>query len=297
MQPVKTITLLALAFLFCFAPAHARDKAENLPAQSLLFIENKGQITDQNGNLRPDIDAKLQTPGVTVFIGSGQVHYQWTKITELPQSEAPETTTDIIPGFERKPKQPKPIETSIYRMDMILEGANINAPLQWQDADNYYETYYTSQTGENGAIAHTYRKLVYTDIYPGIDWILYVQQNTVKYDFILHPGADPKQIKMRYEGATNLELNNGALTATTPYGSITEDAPYSYNAENNEQVASSFIVQGNTVSFSIKPSKSTIVIDPQLHWATYYGGSSGDFCSSVTSGDSSKIYLGGYGSS
>ncbi len=50
-----------------------------LQQRSLSFEENKGQVSDQHGTSRPDIQYSLSAPGMTVFIGDGQLHYQFYK--------------------------------------------------------------------------------------------------------------------------------------------------------------------------------------------------------------------------
>jgi hypothetical protein len=65
------------------------NTVDYLPVQSLKitakpaplsFIENKGQITDQNHKPRPDIDFRLAAAGgLNIFIGDGAIHYQFSK--------------------------------------------------------------------------------------------------------------------------------------------------------------------------------------------------------------------------
>ena len=60
--------------------AAARSEAAKLSRpNSLAFIENKGQVTDQEHRQRRDIDYKLSTRGMDIFIGSGTLHYQFSK--------------------------------------------------------------------------------------------------------------------------------------------------------------------------------------------------------------------------
>src|ERR1700749_1720741 len=47
--------------------------------KTLAFIKNEGQITDQNGKQRSDIDYKLNAQGLEIFVGRGAIHYQWQK--------------------------------------------------------------------------------------------------------------------------------------------------------------------------------------------------------------------------
>ncbi len=302
MQPVKTILFLIAACCNAFVGT-AKDEvsAKNFRQQSsLLFIENKGQITDQHGIVRSDIDFKLQAPGLTMFIGNGQVHYQWSRSEKQkekvktgevsPNGQSPNTREKLPPFPQMEPDEEHTITTC--RMDVTLIGADRNAQLVAEEQDSYYENHITRATGEKGVVAHTYRKLTYKNIYPNIDWVLYVGTGEVlKYDFVVHPGGNANDIQLRYDGATELKLHNGALTAITTYGSITENAPYTYNAETNQQVASAFVLNGNTLSFRVEnKARATLVIDPQLHWATYYGGAMQDYLYHVTGDDSGYVY-------
>lgn len=302
MQPVKTLYFLVA--LCCYSVS-IFAKNEKLPQHfrqqlSLLFIENKGQITDQRGAVRNDIDFKLQTPELTMFIGNGQLHYQWLRAEKQKEKVK---TKEAIPGAGM-PISPSPFMeqrpeyemVATYRMDVTLVGANRHAQPVAEEPDAYYENYVTKNTGEKGISVHTYRKLTYKNIYPNIDWVLYVGAGEVlKYDFIVHPGGNTKDIQLRYDGATELKLHDGALTAVTPYGSITEQAPYTYMAENNQPVASAFVLEGNTLSFRVEhQSKGTLVIDPQLHWATYYGGTLQDYLYHVSGDDSGYVYTTGH---
>lgn len=51
----------------------------------------------------------------------------------------------------------------------------------------------------------------------------------MKYEFIIHPGADPTQIQLAYQGATQMRLtDSGQLELNTPLGGFTDDAPMAY---------------------------------------------------------------------
>ncbi len=266
MDPLKPhvytiLVLFSFPSLFCTA----KENTVNINGHSpFVFIENKGQVTDQDGQLRLDIDMKLDAGAVTIFLGDGQLHYQWVK-TNSPGRQESEPVTTIFEATENQ-------TTSIYRMDVTLLGANKNATLITEDKTDYYENYYLPCLPD-GITVNTYRKIIYKDIYPNIDWVLYTNSKDVlKYDFIIHPGGNAKDIKIQYDGTTELALNNGVLIASTPYGSITESAPYTYILESKEEIIAQYQLKGNILSFDVATAESTIVIDPQLEWATYYGG-------------------------
>jgi hypothetical protein len=251
----------------------------------LFFIENKGQVTDQNGRARSDIDFKLAAlNGLNLFIGNGQLHYQWIKAR--PHSAQAATT-----GHKSLPLSAH----DLYRMDVQLIGANPDAVLNAELPKAYYDRYYLPSIGSGGAIAHTFQKITYRNVYPHIDWVFYFNSDgKLEHDFIVHPGGKPSDIKLQYSGAAALHLDaDGSLLAITPLGSIHEHVPYAYTAKNKRPVKSSFILQGNILSFSTAPSDETIVIDPVLEWGTYFGGNDVDYISDVVTGNSGRIYTTG----
>ncbi|RYD54810.1 MAG: hypothetical protein EOP56_18335 [Sphingobacteriales bacterium] len=63
-------------------PDHTKTPAQQHSMQQgvpFAFIENKGQITDQHNRERKDIDYKLSVPGMDIYLGAGELHYQWSK--------------------------------------------------------------------------------------------------------------------------------------------------------------------------------------------------------------------------
>ena len=52
----------------------------------------------------------------------------------------------------------------------------------------------------------TYSRIVYRELWPGIDLAYSGNVNELKYEFIVHPGADPGQIRLAYRGATAWRL-------------------------------------------------------------------------------------------
>ncbi len=41
-------------------------------------------------------------------------------------------------------------------------------------------------------------------MFPGFDVVFYGNDRNLEYDFVLRPGADPSQIRLRFEGADAL---------------------------------------------------------------------------------------------
>ncbi len=309
--------LFALVLLFLLHPncTQAQGKA-NLLTRRLCFIENKGQVTDQFGNARNDIQFKLSAgKGLNVFVGNGEMHYQWYKEASSKSSKIDE------PGHDQKNTSSflseKSVEVLMQRMDVKLLGANHNAEIIREEKQIYQEHYYTYPLGDYGAIANSYKKITYKNIYPHIDWILYVgsrfdhkansreiadqvsNEGTVdmggfEYDFVVHEGGDVRDIQLKYGGADKLGLDEeGDITANTKMGAVTEHAPYSYD-EGGKTVRSEFVLKNRILSFHTEHYKGTLTIDPAiLAWSTYFGGSGTEHWSSSACDTFGNVYLAG----
>src|SRR5690606_32005933 len=84
-----------------------------------------------------------------------------------------------------------------------------------------------------------------------------------------------------------------ALVATTPMGSITEQAPYSYVSGTQQAVASAYKLEEDVLRFNIAPYSGTLVIDPQLDWATYYGDVASDEGLGIGTDATGNVYMTG----
>lgn len=261
------LPILFLPALFTIFPLSNTYASEHKCA----FVENAGQITDQYGTYRDDIDFKTGSKGISLFIGSGHMHYQWYR--------------NVYEGGELA-------YVTTYRLDVALENANPNAEIVYENPIDYYEKYYTQYT--QNATAHSYEKITYKNIYPGIDWVLKNSEGGIKYDFIVHEGADYTQIKIKYTGADKIYTENGMVKIETPYGSVVEGAPYTYVNNTTHAVPSRYDLQGNTLGFQVEEYTDNIVIDPSLEWATYIGDTSEDYAYAVTYGQSENLYAAGY---
>lgn len=256
--------------LFRTSPIAAKDNSPGFAKGAGLIIENKGQITDQSDNPRNDIDFRLVGKGVNLFIGSGHLHYQW--------SAAAGHSDDEWSG---------PI--AMYRMDISFERANPNARIITEDVQPFFERYYTAT--EENLIAHAYSKVIYKNIYPNIDWQLYVKDGVPEYDFIIHPGGRVSDIVMSYEGTTYLmDDQNGNLIARTPMGVIYEYAPVAFQSDG-QGVRAEFKVSGNNVRFDVGEYRGALTIDPIIDWGTYFGGTLNDANFQVMTDDSSHVYF------
>ena len=271
-----------LVFLGCSTGLSLNAKEINAASvnnnfkKPVCFVENKGQVTDINNKSRADIKYKLATPGMNLFLGSNSLLYQFKQTKGNPKDG---------------------LDIAQYQMGVTLLGANPNTQVIGSGRENYHENYYRGNT--SGFTANAFEKVTYKNVYPNIDWVLYVKDGNVEYDFVLNEGANPKDIKVQYTGATTLKINEaGRVVATTPMGQVEEKQPIAFETATGRAVASKFRLNGNVLSFETGNYNGGLTIDPYLSWSTYFGSTGDDIATSVTTfGGTGLIYVAGYTSS
>jgi hypothetical protein len=140
----------------------------------------------------------------------------------------------------------------------------------------------------------SYHDLRYVDIYPGVDLAFRTHDRQLAYDFVVHPGADPDQIRVAVEGASHLRIApDGSLLATLPDGhTFAQQAPVIYQDLHGKRepvsgrfrlVSASSERSAPVYGFEIgayDPSR-TLTIDPTLNYASFVGGSSDESVSAM----------------
>ena len=107
---------------------------------------------------------------------------------------------------------------------MQIVGANPNATPVAQDQQPGIVNYFI---GNDPTQWHTdiptFGRVEYGDVYPGIDLAYYSRDGQLEYDFIVSPGADPKQIQLNFAGADALEIDDdGNLVLHTAAGNLAQ---------------------------------------------------------------------------
>ncbi|HEX7333081.1 MAG TPA: SBBP repeat-containing protein [Pyrinomonadaceae bacterium] len=183
----------------------------------------------------------------------------------------------------RKPQAPdaKVREGSVLRLKLI--GANTAPRVEGQDELPGKINYFTGNNPEKWRRnIPTYRKVMYRDVYPGIDVVYYGNQRELEYDFVVAPGANPKVIKFSVEGAERIRLDRkGNLLLGLKHGEVRLNKPFIYQLTdegNRREVKGSYVIKRNQISFNVRgiDSSKPLVIDPVLSYATFLGGNGND---------------------
>src|SRR5438132_4205986 len=116
------------------------------------------------------------------------------------------------------------------RVRMILAGSRPGVGPEGLERLPGTVNYFTSRDSRDWvAGVPTYARVRYRDIYPGIDLIFHGNPRSLKYDFVVAPGADPARIALRFEGAEDVAPDGaGGLVVRTPRGRLVQAPPAIY---------------------------------------------------------------------
>ena len=139
----------------------------------------------------------------------------------------------------------------------------------------------------------TYEQLRYRNLWPGIDMVLRGQGGTLKYEFLVRPGANPRDVRLAYAGADSLAIaGNGSLAIGTPLGTLRDAAPRSF--QGGTAVDSRYAVSGSSYGFALGAYDRSrpLLIDPGLIFSTYLGGLDSDYAGNVVTSGSATFVAG-----
>ncbi|PHK30056.1 hypothetical protein VF13_39810, partial [Nostoc linckia z16] len=216
------------------------------------------QVANQDGTARPDVLFSSNSGGARLYFTANSIYYQFAKASTKSQH----TAKDIKDQFPQK------FNYATHRYTFQLEGSNPH-PVIIKDAETpYTENFYLAHCPQGVTGVKSYRKIVYKDVYPGIDWVLYSKGQFFEYDFVVHPGANPAAIRFTISGAdATAILPQGQLKVTTRLGNVTEKKPISFDSKGNS-ISTNFI-QHTDKSFGFEgkfPRNEKVVIDPEVVW-------------------------------
>lgn len=124
----------------------------------------------------------------------------------------------------------------------------------------------------------TFARVTYKEVYPGIDVDYYGNQRQLEYDFRLRPGADAAQIRLGFDGARRLRLNEvGDLILETAGGDVAMKKPVIYQDIDGErhEIDGAYVFRGKRgVGFRVGAydTNHELVIDPVLSYSRVIGG-------------------------
>ena len=147
-----------------------------------------------------------------------------------------------------------------------------------------------------------YSRIRYGAVYPGVDVVYYGSQNQLEFDFVLQPGADPRAIRLRFQGARHLSITSeGDLAFDFGNGRMLQKKPLIYQEDpltaTRREIPGRYVrVARNVVGLRVDgyDRKRPLVIDPTLVYCSYLGGAGNDKINAVQVDSQGHLYVAGY---
>ena len=263
----------------------------------LYFIENQGQLDPQVSYYIQGRDKSIYfTPAGVTFALRGPD-------AEALEEESPVSRISYRAGSRWTRGADEAARRWVVKLDFV--GANGDVRPRGEEPTPAVISYFKGRREEWKAGLGTCASLVYEDLWPGIDLVYRGTVNRLKYTFLVHPGADPEQIRLAYRGAEVSLDQAGQLQVVTPAGGFQDDKPYAYQEDDGQrdEVAAAYVLEGEGAGegqvygfrLGAYDPSLPLVIDPaMLVYAGYIGGSGNDFGNGIAVDGAGNAYITGF---
>ncbi|MBX3165562.1 MAG: SBBP repeat-containing protein [Bacteroidetes bacterium] len=245
--------------------------------QQQFFIENKGQW-------HADVLYLVRTGGLDAWITKAGVTYDFYA-TEKKQSAG-------IMRHERETEESR-------RYGQVVRVANLNAnqnpaPVGKNKSSACYNYFIGNDESKWASNVGLYAEAQIENVYNGIAQRWYFENNNLRYDYIVEPNADYKQIQLSIEGAKNFSVRGNDLIFTTRFGEVKQAELLVYQNVNGTKktINAQWQIQNGKASFVLGNYNPALplVIDP-LIYSTFIGNTANETGHSIAVDGSGNAYI------
>ncbi len=234
--------------------------AEAFGRLPLYFIANQGQVDDEQ------VAFYVKGEDKTLFFTPGGITFALRRAAKGEEGDEPSRWT--------------------VKLDFL--GANPDARPEGKDRQQAVFSYFKGRPEDWKTAIPTYGRVVYRDLWPGIDLVYSRTVNALKYEFVIRPGADSGRIRLGYRGVSGLAVaETGELNVSTPAGGFEDGVPVAWQVVDGEKkhVSMRYALGAETengvfpYSFALGAYDATqpLILDPAiLVYCGYIGGSHGE---------------------
>lgn len=254
------------------------------PTSQLYFTPNVGQWPDENPSI-----AQAVIPGGAIFITKEGLRILTEGANNIERKHQ-------IHHYKGKDTQ---FTLAFHVTDIEFHHAQPPTEVVFQEPASWKENYFLGHESSRWTSVTPAQRVTLKNLYPGIDIAIYFQQQTLEFDWIIHPGADPSLIGLKVDHQTEVSLFKNTLNLNTSVGSFQIHAPKAYQShplrKKNHPVACKYSVSNNTIKLQVGKydSNSPLTIDPILVFSTYSGSQGDNFGFTATYDTSGCLYAGG----
>ena len=260
----------------------------SLWGQSLKFVENKGQW--ENHIL---YKANFPTGGCLFLEQDG-----WVIVLKEKPTRKSHRFSFFKRGADYVPEG-KLMDSlqNYFACKTVLLGSEFHGTRTDSANADYMNFYIGNDPGKWQSGVRNFNHVTYPEIYPRIDVRLYSTETVLKYDFIVHPQGDVKNIALSYRGAKSLAINNGNLCIKGSFAEICDLKPLAYQLVQGDTVTVScdFELQDTVVRYhvGVYDKNLPLIIDPGIVFSSFSGSSADNWGFSATHDSKGNAYAGG----
>lgn len=263
-------------------------EAHDSGAGGFRFFENKKQWAE-SVLFRADI------PDGALFLGNNRLTYALYDGNRLRQ---------IHKYFYNHPPGPEKAEhVSPYlphhALEVELLGAVSPSAIVKEEKSPDYRNYFLGNDSRRWASeVYAWNAITYQNVYPFTDWKIYSDEKGLKYDFLLHPGANPDLIQLEYRGQDSIRLVNGNLLIYTSVHTLMEAKPVAWQFIRGKKklVPCQYALSENRLSFIFRDGYDAtrdLILDPTVVFSTFSGSTADNWGFTASYDTSGNLYSGG----
>ncbi|MFC1508289.1 SBBP repeat-containing protein [Candidatus Omnitrophota bacterium] len=302
---MKACAVHLLIAVFCFIAL-----SENTEANKAQIIENYGKIplsfTINNGQYDPQVKFTTRGSGATMFFTQEGTTFLLSRETEESAAKRAQKRSVVYVG-DPSDLRNNNIERESFALKVKFLDANPTPAVTGENRLSGNSNFFIgNDTSKWQTDVSNFEKVRLSNLYEGIDLVYYGNNSSVKYDFVVKPGEDYSRILLTYDLGENaqsgaLSINDkGEMVVSTPLGDMIERKPYAYQCIDGKEVEVNVWYEiidsvSNRFGFGIGEFDPNfeLVIDPELVYSTYIGGSALDEGMDIYADNNGFVYITG----
>ncbi len=292
-RPITPIACAAaVIILTAAAPLHGQCRPDGadtarLALRGIHFVPNHGQWADAS------VRYGFNSRGVDAALGESALTMHLARARGPDGPSRTPWTTGAEPGVLIPLTRRAPVPRERLVVVVTFPGSDPSAPAGAEPLGARFNYFVGADAGAWRRDVESFGAVVYRDLYPGIDLHVTAADGAggwgsgagvLKYEFRCAPGADHARIRVRCDGIRSLRVSeSGDLLLETSFGTLRDSAPRAWQDADGRRrpIPARFeVLDAHTYTVSLLSAPDPaypLVIDPEVEWMTYLGGSGVDW--------------------